>query len=66
MSEIAKFVNNGAASITPALAEKVLRQMPQWKLEFTQISAPKLPHLVDQHEFLTDAVEDAVEDAYKE
>jgi hypothetical protein len=66
MSEIVKFVNNGAASITPALAEKVLRQLPQWKLEFTQISAPKFPHLVDQLEFLTDAVEDAVEGAYKE
>src|ERR1700761_5217338 len=66
MSEIVKFVNNGAASITPGLAEKVLRQLPQWKLEFTQISAPKFPHLVDQLEFLTDAVEDAVEGAYKE
>ena len=66
MPEIANFVNNGAAAITPALAEKVLRQLPQWKLEFTQISAPKFPHLVDQLEFLADAVEDAVEGAYKE
>ena len=66
MPEIAKFVNSGAATITPALAEKVLRQLPQWKLEFTQISAPKFPHLVDQLEFLADAVEDAMEGAYKE
>ena len=66
MPEIAKFVNSGAAAITPALAEKVLRQLPQWKLEFTQISAPKFPHLVDQLEFLADAVEDAMEGAYKE
>jgi hypothetical protein len=66
MSEIVKFVNNGAASITPALAEKVLRQLPQWKLEFTQINAPKFPHLVDQLEFLADAVEDVTEGAYKE
>ena len=66
MPEIAKFVNGGAATITPALAEKVLRQLPQWKLEFTQISAPKFPHLVDQLEFLADAVEDAVEGAYKD
>ena len=66
MSEIAKFLNHGAASITPALAEKVLRHLPQWKLEFTQISAPKFPHLVDQLEFLADAVEDAIEGAYKE
>src|ERR1700722_8162782 len=66
MPEIAKFVNGGAGSITPAIAEKVLRQLPQWKLEFTQISAPKFPHLVDQLEFLADAVEDVVEGAYKE
>ncbi len=66
MSEIAKFVNNGSASITPAVAEKVLRHLPQWKLEFTQINAPKFPHLVDQLEFLADAVEDNVEGAYKE
>jgi hypothetical protein len=61
MPEIAKFVNGGADSITPAIAEKVLRQLPQWKLEFTQINAPKFPHLVNQLEFLADAVEDAVE-----
>jgi uncharacterized membrane protein YkvA (DUF1232 family) len=66
MSEIAKFVNNGSASITPSVAEKVLRHLPQWKLEFTQINAPKFPHLVDQLEFLADAAEDAVEGAYKE
>ena len=66
MPEIAKFVKSGAASITPAIAEKVLRQLPQWKLEFTQINAPKFPHLVNQLEFLADAVEDSVEGAYKE
>ena len=66
MSEIAKFVNRGAATITPALADNVLRHLPQWKLEFTQINAPKFPHLVDQLEFLADAVEDATEGAYKD
>jgi uncharacterized membrane protein YkvA (DUF1232 family) len=66
MSEIAKFVNNGSATITPGIAEKVLRQLPQWKLEFTQIQAPLFPHLVDQLEFLANAVEDVVEGAYKE
>jgi uncharacterized membrane protein YkvA (DUF1232 family) len=66
MPEIVKFMNNGAASITPAIAEKVLRQLPQWKLEFTQIHAPLFPHLVDQLEFLADAVEDSIEGAYKE
>jgi uncharacterized membrane protein YkvA (DUF1232 family) len=66
MPEIARFVNNGAASITPAVAEKILRQLPQWKLEFTQINAPKFPHLVDQLGFLADAIEDAIEGAYKD
>src|SRR5712671_4406340 len=66
MPEIANFVNSGASSITPALAEQVLRHLPQWKLEFTQISAPLFPHLVDQLEFLADAVEDTAEGAYKE
>jgi uncharacterized membrane protein YkvA (DUF1232 family) len=66
MPEIAKFVNSAAASITPAIAEKALRQLPQWKLEFTQINAPKFPHLVDQLEFLADAAEDAIEGAYKD
>src|SRR5215471_19060251 len=66
MPEIAKFVNSGSTGITPAVAEKVLRHLPQWKLEFTQINAPKFPHLVDQLEFLADAVEDVMEGAYKE
>lgn len=66
MPEIANFVNNGAAAITTALAEKVARQLPQWKLEFTQIHAPKFPHLVSQLEFLADAVEDTVEGVYKD
>jgi uncharacterized membrane protein YkvA (DUF1232 family) len=66
MSEIVNFVNHGAASVTPAVTEKVLRQLPQWKLEFTQIYAPLFPHLVDQLEFLADAVEDSAEGAYKD
>jgi uncharacterized membrane protein YkvA (DUF1232 family) len=66
MPEIAKFVNNGAASISPVIAENVVRQLPQWKLEFTQIRAPQFPHLVDQLEFLADAVEDVIEGAYKD
>ncbi len=65
MPEIAKFVNSGAATITPLLAQQVLRHLPQWKLEFTQINAPKFPHLVNQLEFLADAVEDAVDGTYK-
>ena len=44
----------------------MLRHLPQWKLEFTQIYEPLFPHLVDQLEFLADAVEDSAEGAYKD
>jgi hypothetical protein len=66
MAEIVDFVDRGAASITPAVVEKMLRHLPQWKLEFTQIYEPLFPHLVDQLEFLANAVEDTAEGAYKD
>jgi len=65
MAEIVDFLNRGAGSITPIVSEKMLRHLPQWKLEFTQIYEPLFPHLVDQLEFLADAVEDSAEGAYK-
>jgi uncharacterized membrane protein YkvA (DUF1232 family) len=66
MAEIVDFVNRGATTITPAVVEKVLRALPQWKLEFTQIHEPLFPHLGSQLDFLANAVEDAAEGAYKE
>src|SRR6266581_2677461 len=66
MSEFVAYVNHGASRITATIAEQVLRQLPMWKVEFTQINAPKYPHLVDQLEFLANAVEDFAEGAYKE
>ena len=66
MSEFVAYVNHGASRITPRIAEQVLRQLPMWKVEFTQIHAPKYPHLVDQLEFLANAVEDFAEGAYKD
>jgi uncharacterized membrane protein YkvA (DUF1232 family) len=66
MPEIVEFVNRGSASITPSVVEKLLRHLPQWKLEFTQIYEPLFPHLVDQLEFLANIVEDTAEGAYKE
>lgn len=66
MAEIAKFVNRNAEQITPTMVEKVVRNLPMWKAEFTQIHAPKYPHLVDQLEFLADAVEDTFEGAYRD
>src|SRR3974377_2313007 len=66
MAEIVEFVNRGAATITPTVVERMLRHLPQWKLEFTQIYEPLFPHLVDQLEFLANAVEDTAEGAYKD
>ena len=66
MSEFAEYVNHGASLVTARVVQNVLRQLPMWKVEFTQISAPRFPHLVDQLEFLADAVEDYAEGAYKD
>ena len=66
MAEIVEFVNRGAASITPAVVDKVLRQLPHWKLEFTQIQEPLFPHLASQLDFLADAVEDYAEGIYRD
>ena len=66
MSEFVEYVNHGASLITHRVVEQVLRHLPFWKVEFTQINAPKFPHLVDQLEFLANAVEDAAEGAYKD
>jgi uncharacterized membrane protein YkvA (DUF1232 family) len=66
MSEIASYVIHGAAQVTPATLDKVLRNLPLWKVEFAQINAPHFPHLVDQLEFLADIVEDVAEGAYKD
>jgi uncharacterized membrane protein YkvA (DUF1232 family) len=66
MAEFAEYVNNGASYITPRIVDTILRQLPIWKVEFTQINAPKFPHLINQLEFLADAVEDFAEGAYKD
>ena len=58
MSEIVHFVHHGASLITPKVAEDLLRELPLLKVEFAQINAPKFPHLVNQLEFLADAMEE--------
>jgi len=58
MAEIAQFVHNGTARITPLVLRGVHRKLPQLKVEFAAINAPKFPHLVDQLEFLANVVED--------
>jgi uncharacterized membrane protein YkvA (DUF1232 family) len=66
MSEIASYVIHGASQVTPATLDRVLRNLPFWKVEFAQINAPNFPHLVDQLEFLADVVEDVGEGAYRD
>jgi len=66
MPEIVKFVHHGAARITPKILMTIHKKLPMLKVEFTQIRAPKYPHLVEQLEFLADVVEDFAEGADKE
>ncbi len=66
MPEIVDFVSRGAAAITPGVVDKIVRALPQWKLEFTQIAEPLFPHLGQQLDFLANAVEDFAEGAYKD
>ncbi len=66
MPEIVAYVNHNAGLVTPAIVDKIIRKLPLWKAEFTQINAPQFPHLVTQLEFLANAVEDFAEGAYKE
>ena len=66
MSEIVEFVHRGAAQITPKILRGVHKKLPFLKMEFTQIDAPKYPHLVEQLEFLADVVEDFAEGAEDE
>ncbi|MFQ3670769.1 MAG: hypothetical protein SNJ84_04865 [Verrucomicrobiia bacterium] len=41
MSELAEFVRHRASMVTPRVVEKVLRELPLLKAEFTQIDAPE-------------------------
>jgi hypothetical protein len=66
MSEVAQFVSHGASRVTPAITDKVLRNLPFWKVEFAQLTAPLYPHLAAQLEFLADVVEDFADGADKE
>lgn len=63
-SDIAQFVEHGASRITPQVISSLLHKLPMLKAEFTQIDEPGLPHLVDQLEFLADAVEDSADGSY--
>ena len=65
MPEIVEFVKCRAVSITPRVVGELIRYLPAWRLEFTQINQPLFPHLVRQLDLLADAVEDAAEGAYK-
>ena len=66
MSDIADFVHHNAAKVTPKILHVMHRKLPQLKLEFAEIHAPKFPHLVDQLELLADVIEDYAEGADQE
>ncbi len=66
MAEIAAFAQRGASRVTPKIMHNLLHRLPMLKAEFTQIHAPKFPHLVEQLEFLADVVDDFAEGAYKD
>jgi uncharacterized membrane protein YkvA (DUF1232 family) len=61
MSEIVDFVRHGAGRVNQHTLQSLLHVLPLLKLEFTQIEAPKFPHLIDQLTFLVDVVEDYAE-----
>jgi len=63
MSDIAEFVQSGAAKVAPKTLEELMRELPLWKSEFAQIHTPRFPHLVRQLEFLADLVEDVYDGA---
>lgn len=62
MSEIAEFVRRGSNKINCQILRGVHKKLPLLKVEFAQINAPKFPHLVDQLEFLTNVIEDYIDD----
>ena len=66
MSDIADFVHHNAAKVSPKILHGIHHKLPQLKLEFAEIHAPKFPHLVDQLELLADVVEDYAEGADQE
>jgi uncharacterized membrane protein YkvA (DUF1232 family) len=63
MSDIEDFVHHNAARVSPKILQGIHAKLPQLKLEFAEIHAPKFPHLVDQLEFLADVIEDYAENA---
>lgn len=66
MAESTFFAQRGASRVTPKIMKNLLHRLPLLKAEFTQIHAPKFPHLVDQLEFLADVVEDFAEGIYQD
>ena len=63
MADIKEFVHHNSSRVTPKILAGIHAKLPQLKLEFAEIHAPKFPHLVDQLEFLADVVEDYAENA---
>ena len=58
MADLAQMVHRGAALVTPEVLKQVVKNLPAWKLEFTQLNTSPFPHLQDQLQFLANFVED--------
>jgi uncharacterized membrane protein YkvA (DUF1232 family) len=56
--EMVEFVIHGASKITPRELEKVVRAIPDLRLEWSQVDPITYPHLAEQLEFLARLVED--------
>ncbi|MBV9999132.1 MAG: DUF1232 domain-containing protein [Verrucomicrobia bacterium] len=54
--ELKRFIAEGAAGITPARLEKLIRLLPRIRLAVTQVH--EFPHLADQVELLAEIIED--------
>lgn len=61
MAELADFVRTNAGKINNEVLKRVYKKLPMLKLEFSQVHAPNLPHLIPQLQFLANVLEDFVD-----
>lgn len=66
MPEIIEFVRHGSSTINQSKIKQLMKKLPMMKVEFTEFESPQFPHLVNQLEFLANAVEDFAEGAADE
>jgi uncharacterized membrane protein YkvA (DUF1232 family) len=59
--EIANYVSDGGALVTPEQAESFRQRLPALRIKAAGINAEELPHLSAQVEFLAQVVEDVLD-----